>query len=69
MPPPVPAWKTKASWFLLAEEDRMINPDIHRFMADRVGANVRSYQVDHSPLLTAPDLVVDVTLAARQTLS
>jgi pimeloyl-ACP methyl ester carboxylesterase len=66
---PVPAWKTKPSWFLLAEEDRMISPETQRYMATRMGANIRSHPVDHSPMLTAPDLVVEVLLdAARQTL-
>jgi len=66
---PAPAWKTKPSWFFIAEEDRMIDPDTQRFMAARMSAKVRSYQVDHSPMLTVPDLVVDVILeAARQTL-
>jgi len=66
---PAPTWKTKPSWFLLAEEDRMINPVTQRFMAGRMGAKIRSHQVDHSPMLTAPDLVVDVILeAACQTL-
>ena len=61
---PAPAWKGKPSWFLLAEEDRMISPQTQRFMADRMAANVRSYPVDHTPMLTAPDLVVDVILEA-----
>jgi len=66
---PAPAWKTKPSWFLIAEEDRMISPETQRYMANRMGANVRLHQVDHSPMLTAPDLVVEVILeAARQTL-
>jgi len=66
---PAPAWRTKPSWFLLAEEDRMISPETQRYMANRMGANVRSHQVDHSPMLTAPDVVVEVILdAARQTL-
>jgi len=69
-PAPVPAWKTKPSWFLLAEEDRMINPKTQRFMADRMGANVRSHRVDHTPMYTEAPLVVDVILeAARETLS
>jgi pimeloyl-ACP methyl ester carboxylesterase len=63
---PAPAWKTKPSWFLLAEEDRMINPATQRFMAERMGANIRSYKVDHTPMLTAPDLVVDIVLQAAQ---
>jgi pimeloyl-ACP methyl ester carboxylesterase len=61
---PAPAWKTKPSWFLLAEEDRMINPETQRFMAGRMNAIVRSYRVDHSPMLTAPDLVIEVILEA-----
>jgi hypothetical protein len=54
----------------VAEEDRMINPKTQHFMADRMGATVRSHPVDHSPMYTEPDLVVDVILeAARKTLS
>jgi pimeloyl-ACP methyl ester carboxylesterase len=67
---PVPAWKTKPSWFLLAEEDRMINPKTQRFMADRMGAKVRSHHVDHTPMYTEPNIVIDVMFeAARETLS
>jgi len=69
-PAPVPSWKGKPSWFLLAEEDRMINPKTQRFMANRMGARVRSEHVDHSPMLTAPEIVIDLILeAARETLS
>ena len=68
-PAPAPAWKVKPSWFLLAEEDRMINPKTQRFMAERMGANIRSMRVDHSPMYTAADSVIDVILeAARATL-
>ena len=63
-----PAWKVKPSWYLLAEEDRMINPKTQCFMAERMKATVRSLAVDHSPLLTAPDKVVDIILeAAKET--
>ena len=69
-PAPTPTWKTKASWFLIAEEDRMINPKTLYFMADRMKAKVKSHPVDHSPMYTEPNLVVDVILdAARETLS
>jgi pimeloyl-ACP methyl ester carboxylesterase len=68
-PATVPAWKTKPTWYLLAEEDRMINPKTQRFMADRMKATVKSFPVDHTPLLTASDKVVEVILdAARSTL-
>jgi pimeloyl-ACP methyl ester carboxylesterase len=66
---PVPGWKAKPSWFLIAEEDRMINPKTQEFMASRMGAKVRASRVDHSPMYTATDLVVDVILeAARESL-
>jgi pimeloyl-ACP methyl ester carboxylesterase len=61
---PAPLWRTTPSWFLLAEEDRMISPETQLYMANRMNANVRSHQVDHSPMLTAPDLVVEVILEA-----
>jgi len=67
---PTPTWKTKPSWFLIAEEDRMINPKTLHFMADRMKARVQSHPVDHSPMYTEPKLVIDVILdAARETLS
>lgn len=69
-PAPPPSWKSKPSWYLLAEEDRMINPKTQLFMAGRMKAKIRSASVDHAPLLTAPDLVVNIILdAARSTLS
>lgn len=69
-PAPRPLWKSKPSWFLIAEEDRMINPKTQHFMADRMGATVRSHPVDHSPMYSEPAAVVDVIVeAARETLS
>src|SRR5580658_3494411 len=55
-----PLWKDRPSWFLVAEEDRMIVEDNHRFMAERMKARVRSHPVDHTPLVTAPSTVVDI---------
>ena len=63
-PAPTPGWKSKPSWYLLAEEDRMINPNTQQLMAQRMGAKVRSCRVDHSPMYSAPDLVIDVVLEA-----
>ncbi|HTV55168.1 MAG TPA: alpha/beta hydrolase [Terriglobia bacterium] len=69
-PAPAPLWKSRPSWFLIAEEDRMINPNTQHFMADRMGATVRSHRVDHTPMYSAPALATDVILeAARRTLS
>jgi pimeloyl-ACP methyl ester carboxylesterase len=69
-PAPPPLWKSKASWYLVAEDDLMINPKTQRFMADRMHATVRSHPVDHTPMYASPAVVVDVILeAARKTLS
>jgi pimeloyl-ACP methyl ester carboxylesterase len=64
-----PAWRSKPSWFLIAEEDRMINPKTQHFMAKRMGATTRSLPVDHTPLLSAPNEVVNIILEATQATS
>jgi pimeloyl-ACP methyl ester carboxylesterase len=63
-PLPAAGWTSKPSWFLLAEEDRMISPKTQRFMAERAGAKIHAHPVDHTPLLTAPQLVVNIVLEA-----
>src|SRR6516225_9819083 len=55
-----PLWKDRPAMFLVAEEDRMIAPVTQHFMAARMKARVRSHRVDHTPIVTAPDVVVDV---------
>jgi len=62
----MPGWKNKPTWFLIAEDDRMINPKTQEFMARRMGATVRASRVDHSPMYTAPDVVIGVILEAAQ---
>ncbi len=55
-----PLWKDRPAWFLVAEQDRMIVQDNHRFMAERMKARIRSHPVDHTPLVTAPSTVLDI---------
>ncbi|MGY8662597.1 alpha/beta hydrolase [Bradyrhizobium sp. UFLA05-109] len=55
-----PLWKDRPSWFLVAEQDRMIAAETQRFMAARMKARVRAHQVDHTPIVTAPGLAVDI---------
>jgi pimeloyl-ACP methyl ester carboxylesterase len=64
---PKPIWRSKPSWYLIAEEDRMINPATQRFMALRMGATVRSHEVDHTPLFTSPSLVIEILREAITT--
>jgi pimeloyl-ACP methyl ester carboxylesterase len=55
-----PLWKDRPTWYLLAERDRMIVAENQRFMAARMNARVRSHPVDHTPLVTAPTVVVEI---------
>ena len=59
-----PLWEDVPSWYLLAEQDRMIVPETQRFMADRMQAQVCVHPVDHTPSVTASGLVVDLIVKA-----
>lgn len=61
---PRPLWKDRPSWFLVAENDRMIPAKTQHFEAGRMGATIRAQAVDHSPMLTSPKSVVEVILEA-----
>jgi pimeloyl-ACP methyl ester carboxylesterase len=61
-----PLWKDIPSWFLVAEDDRMIVPETQRFMARRMKATVKAHAVDHTPSVTAPTVVVDMIREASR---
>jgi pimeloyl-ACP methyl ester carboxylesterase len=58
------AWRSKPTWYIVARNDRTIQPDLERFFAKRMGA--RTYESDgsHVPMLSNPRLVLDVIRAA-----
>jgi len=55
-----PRWRDLPSWFLVAEQDYMVLPQTQRFMAQRMRARVRTQEVDHTPIVTAPTVVVEI---------
>jgi pimeloyl-ACP methyl ester carboxylesterase len=55
-----PLWKDIPSWFLVAENDRMIAPATQRYMAERMKAKIKAHAVDHTPSVTAPGTVVEI---------
>ena len=63
-PVPRPLWKGRPAWFLIAQQDRMIVQDNQRFMAARMHAEVRAHPVDHTPIVTAPGVVLSIMLEA-----
>src|SRR5262249_30262850 len=55
-----PLWKDVPSWFLIAEDDRMIVQKTQRHMAERMKATIKAHAVDHLPSVTAPAIVVGI---------
>lgn len=47
-----PAWKTKPSWYLVATQDRAIQPDLERNMAEQIGAQTVSVPSSHLVMLS-----------------
>jgi pimeloyl-ACP methyl ester carboxylesterase len=64
---PEPLWRTVPSWYLLAEQDRMIDPKTQEFMARRMKARIERLNVDHTPIATAPDKVAGIIEEALKT--
>jgi len=64
-----PLWKDIPSWFLVAEEDRMIVPATQRYMAERMKAKMKAHTVDHMPGVTAPGAVLDIVRDAIRSVS
>jgi pimeloyl-ACP methyl ester carboxylesterase len=60
------AWRDKPSWYIVSAEDRMINPDAQRELARRMGATTTTLQTSHVPMLSQPEQVVAVIVAAAR---
>lgn len=58
------AWHDIPSWFLVADRDRMIAPQLQRDMAQRIGARVREVQASHVPFASRPRETTAVILEA-----
>jgi pimeloyl-ACP methyl ester carboxylesterase len=59
-----PLWRDRPSWFLVADQDRMILRETQLFMAGRMNARVRQIPADHTPIVSATGPVVDIILDA-----
>ncbi len=46
------AWKTIPSWYVVAQEDRAINPELERFYAKRMGATTIEIKSSHVPFVS-----------------
>ena len=58
------AWRTKPSWYIVGANDQTVNPDLERFAAERMGATTYEFETSHVPMVSRPDLVLDVVRTA-----
>ena len=61
---PGTAWRAKPSWYIIANNDRTVHPDLERFAAKRMGAHTYDVDSSHVPMLSHPDFVLDVIRTA-----
>jgi pimeloyl-ACP methyl ester carboxylesterase len=58
------AWRTKPSWYVVANNDRTVRPELERFAAKRMNATIYEVDSSHVPMLSNPALVLDVVRTA-----
>jgi pimeloyl-ACP methyl ester carboxylesterase len=58
------AWRSKPSYYAVSTEDRTINPDLERFMAQRMGARTIEVKASHLSLISHPEEITRLILEA-----
>ncbi len=58
------AWHSKPSWFIVGQQDHTVQPDLQRFEAKRMNATTHEANSSHVPMLSQPNLVLDVIRSA-----
>jgi pimeloyl-ACP methyl ester carboxylesterase len=59
-----PAWKRLPSWAVVATGDKAAGADVTRSMAERAGATITEVEGSHLIMVSQPQAVTDVILAA-----
>src|SRR5262245_29196358 len=60
-----PAWRSRPVWAVLPTADRCIDPGVHRFSYDRMGATVTEIEgASHVDMISHPKQVADVVMTA-----
>ena len=62
----VAAWKNKPAYYIVAANDRMIDPGLQRAFAKKINATTTTLQSSHVPMLSQPKQVAEVILAAAK---
>jgi pimeloyl-ACP methyl ester carboxylesterase len=62
---PAPAWRSRPAWAVFGTADRCIDPGVHRFSYERMGATVTEIQgASHVVMISHPKEVAEVVMAA-----
>ena len=62
---PTPAWRSRPVWAVLGTADRCIDPGVHRFSYDRMGATVTEIEgASHVVMISHPKEVAGVVMTA-----
>jgi pimeloyl-ACP methyl ester carboxylesterase len=64
-----PAWKDKPNWFIVAENDRAVSPQLEEMEALRMNATIIALPTSHVAMLAAPQRVAEFIQMAAETLS
>ena len=67
-PVKVAAWQDKPTWYIVAEQDHMIDPDLERDLARKINAQVTSLPTSHVPMVSRPQDVARVIVTAAGSL-
>jgi pimeloyl-ACP methyl ester carboxylesterase len=62
------AWRSKPSWYIVANQDRTVQPDLERFVAKRMGAHTYDVDSSHVAMLSHPDFVLNVIRTAANSI-
>jgi pimeloyl-ACP methyl ester carboxylesterase len=60
----VAAWRSKPSWYAVSKLDQTISPDLERFLAARMNATTVELEAGHLSLVSRPQEIADLILAA-----
>jgi pimeloyl-ACP methyl ester carboxylesterase len=60
----VAAWRSKPNWYAVSRLDQTINPDLERFLAKRMNATTIELDAGHLSLVSRPQQIADLILAA-----
>jgi len=59
-------WKSKPSWYILTTQDHTVHSDLQRWVSKRMGATVVEVESSHVPMLSKPDVVIEVIRKAAK---